>query len=65
MFNLISHQSDIDQTYFYAKDPIAAKYQFLIKKRESTGLSHLHNSKAFIEYTIDVGDIYKNIEEFK
>ena len=32
------------------KDPYEAKVQFLIKKRESTGLKYLNDSKTFIEY---------------
>ena len=36
---------------------------FLINKRESTGLKHFNDSKAFIEYSNDMNDIYKNIEE--
>ena len=27
------------------------KYQFLINKRESTGLKHFNDPKAFIEYS--------------
>ena len=38
MLNLINNQPDIDKTYLYVKDPYEAKYQFLINKRESTGL---------------------------
>ena len=49
--------------YLYAKDPYESKYQFLINKRESTGLEYFDNSKAFIEYSNDMDDIYKNIEE--
>ena len=49
LFNLINQQPDTDKTYFYAKDPYEAKYQFLISKRESTGLKHFNDSKAFIE----------------
>ena len=37
LLNLINNQSDIDKVYLYAKVPYEAKYQFLIKKRESTG----------------------------
>ena len=48
----------------YAKDPYEAKYQFLIKKRESTVLKHFNDSKAIIEYSNDMDDIYKNIEEY-
>ena len=50
--------------YLYGKDPYEAKYQFLINKRENTGLKHLNDSKAFIEYSNNVDDIYKNIEEY-
>ena len=32
-------------------------------ERESTGLKHLNDSKAFIEYSYNMDDIYKNIEE--
>ena len=48
----------------YAKDPYEAKYQFLINKRENTGLKHLNDSKAFIECSNDMDVIYKNIEEY-
>ena len=48
----------------YAKDPYKAKYQFLINKQESTGLKHLNESRAFIEYSNNMDDIYKNIEEY-
>ena len=50
LFNLINHQPDIDTIYLYAKDPYEAKYQFLINKRESTGLKCFNDSNAFIEY---------------
>ena len=39
-------------------------YQFLIKKRKSTGLNHFNDSKAFIEYSNEMDDIYKNIEQY-
>ena len=48
----------------YAKDPYDAKYQFLINKRESTVLKHFSDPKAFIEYSNDMEDVYKNIEEY-
>ena len=64
LFNLISHQPDIDKIYLYHKDPYQAKYQFSINKRESAGLRHLNDSKAFIEYSNDMNDIYENIEEY-
>ena len=64
LFNLISQQKDIDKIYWYAKDPDEAKYQFLINKWESAGLKHFNYSKAFIEYSNNMEDIYKNIEEY-
>ena len=64
LFNLVNHQPDIDKIYLYAKDPSEAKYQFLINKRESAGSKYLNDSKNFIEYSHDMGDIYKDIEEY-
>ena len=63
-FNLINHWSDIDKTYLYAKSQYEAKYQFLINKRRSTGFKHLNDFKAFMGYSNDMDDIYKNIEEY-
>ena len=48
----------------YGKDPYEAKYQFLINKRESTGLKHFNDPKAFIEYSNDMQDVYKSIDEY-
>ena len=64
LFNLINQQSDIDKIYLYVKDPYEAKHQFSINKRESTGLKHFNDSKAFIQYSNGMDDIYKNIEEY-
>ena len=36
----------------------------LIHKRESAGSKHLNDCKAFIEYSNDMDDIYKNVEEY-
>ena len=36
----------------------------LINKQERTGLKHLNDSKAFIEYSNDMDDIYNNIQEY-
>ena len=55
--NLINEQPDIDKIYLYAKDPSEAKFQFLTKKRDSTGLKHFNDCKAF-EYSNDMDDIY-------
>ena len=62
--NLIDNQPDIDKIYLYAKDPHEAKYQFSTNKRESTGLKHLNDRRAFIEHSDDMQDVYENIDEY-
>ena len=47
----------------YAKDPYEAKNQYLINIREKVGIDHLEDPKASIEYSNDMHDIYKNINE--
>ena len=64
LLNVINNQPDIDKIYLYAKDPYEDKYQFLIKKRESIGLKHFNDPKAFIEYSDDMYDAYKNINNY-
>ena len=49
LLNLINKQPDIDKIYLYAKDPYEKKYQVFINK-ESIGLKHFDDPKAFIEY---------------
>ena len=48
----------------YAKDPYETKYQHLIHKREKVGLGHFNDSKAFIEYSNDMLEVYKNVEDY-
>ena len=61
ILNLINHQPNIGKTYLYGKGAFDAKYQLLINKRKSAGLKHYNNSKAFIEYSYDMDDIYENV----
>ena len=61
LLNLIENQSDIDKIYLYAKDLYEAKYQYLINKIEGIGIDHFNDPKAFIEYSNDMRDVYKNI----
>ena len=62
--NLIENQPDTEKIYLYAKDPYEAKYQYLNNKREGVGINHFKDSKAFIEYSNDMLDAYKNIDEY-
>ena len=64
LLNLINNQPDIDTIYLYAKDPYEKKYQYLINKREKVGLNHFNNPKAFMEYSDDMQDVHKNIEDY-
>ena len=64
LLNLIGNQPDIDKIYLYAKAPYKAKYQYLINKREKVGLNHCDDPKAFMEYSNDMKDVYKNIEDY-
>ena len=64
LLNLINSQPDIDKIYLHAKDLYEAKYQHLINKSEKVGLDHFDDPKAFIEYSNDMQDVYKNIEDY-
>ena len=48
----------------YAKDPYEVKYQYSINKRKKVGLNHFTDSKVFMEYSNDMQDVYKNIEDY-
>ena len=64
LLHLINNQPDIDKIYLYAKGPYETKYQYLINKREKVGLDHFNDPKTFMEYSNDMQDVYKNIEEY-
>ena len=49
---------------FFAKDPYEAKYQYLINKCEKVGLDHFNDPGAFIEYSNDMQDVHRNIEDY-
>ena len=48
----------------YAKDPYEAKYQHLISKREKVGIDHFNDPKAFISYSNDMHNVFKNTEDY-
>ena len=57
-------KSDIDKIYSYAKDFCESKYQHLIKKGLKIGIGHFNDPKAFIEYSNDIQDVYKEIKKY-
>ena len=59
--NLKENQPGIDKKYLYAKDPYEAKYRYLINKRKGVGIYYFKDPKAFIEYSNDMRNVYKNI----
>ena len=64
LLNLIENEPDIDKIYLYAKDPYEAKYQYLINKKKDVGIDHFNDPKAFIEYSNNMHDVYKNIDDY-
>ena len=64
LLNLINEQNDVDKTYLYAKDLSKPKYEVLIKKRENAGIKHLNDSKASIECSNTMDDVYENIDQY-
>ena len=64
LLNLIENQPDIDKIYLYAKDPYEAKYQYLIKICEKVGIDHHNDPRAYIEYSNNIHDVYKNINYY-
>ena len=62
LLTVISYQPDINKMYLFAKDSYETKYWFLINKQESTGLKHFNDSKAFIEYSNHMDNIYNKIK---
>ena len=62
-FNLINCKPNIDQIDLYAKDPYKSKYRLIINKREIIDLKHFNDTKACIQYSNDMVDLHKNIEE--
>ena len=64
LLNLINNHPDMDKIYLYAKDTYESKYQYLINQSEKVGLDHFDDPKAFMEYSNDTQDVYKNIEDY-
>ena len=57
--NALLNLVNLLKIFLYVKDPYEAKHQFLINKREGTGLKYWNDSKDFIEHSSNIDDIYK------
>ena len=64
LLNLINEQKDFDKIYLYAKALSETKYEYLIKNRENSRIKHLNDSKAFIECSNTMNDVYENIDNY-
>ena len=64
LLNLNNEQDGIDKIYLYAKDLNEPKYEVLIKKRENAGTKHWNVSKAFIECSNTIDNVYENIDHY-
>ena len=64
LLHLISNFHPIDKIYLYAKDINEKSYKYLVNKREQAGTKNLDDSKAFIEYSDDMGDVLDDINNY-
>ena len=64
LLNLINKQKDINKSYMSANDLSEPKYEYLIKNRENAEIKHLNDSKAFIECSNTMNDIFENIDNY-
>ena len=64
LLTLIEKQPDINEIYLYTKDLYECKYQYLINKREGARINYFKDLKAFIEYSNDMRNVYKNINHY-
>ena len=63
--SLIQNQRpDIHKIYLYVKDPFKSKYQLFIDGKEKVEIKNLENTKAFIDYSETIDDVYENLEDY-
>ena len=48
----------------YVKDSFESRYQLLINGREKIGTKKLKNTKAFIDHSQTIDDVYENLEDY-
>ena len=64
LLHLINEEKNSDKIYLYAKDLSEPRYEYLIRNCENAGIKHLNDSKAFIECSNTMDDIYDNINDY-
>ena len=63
LLHLINNLHPIDKMYLYAKDIHEPKHEYLINKREQTGIKNLNDPHDFIEYSDDMNDVLDDIND--
>ena len=48
----------------YAKDLSESKCEYLIRHRKNVGIEHSNDSKAFIQCSNTMDDVYENIDNY-
>ena len=51
-------------TKFICMEKSEPKYEYLIRNRQNKGIKHLNDSKAFIECSNTMNDLYENIDNY-
>ena len=59
-----NNNNPVGKIFLYAKDLSEPKYQFLIEKRENTGVKNYNDPSAFIENSNTMDDVYNNIADY-
>ena len=57
-------KKETDKIYLYTKDLSESKYKHLIKNGENAAIKHLNYSKAFIDCSNTIDDVYENIDDY-
>ena len=64
LLHLIDKFHPIDKIYLCVKDTDEDEYQYLINKREHTGIKNLSDPHAFIEYSSDMKYVLEDINNY-
>ena len=64
LLHSIKNFHPIDKIYLYARDTDKKKYQYLINKREQSGIKNLNDLHGFIEYSNDMNDVLDDINNY-
>ena len=64
LLNIINEEKDTDKIYLYAKDLSESKYEHLVNNLENAGIKHLNDSKAFIDCSNTMDDLYENADDY-